>query len=102
MAGNIFRNSSKSLLMFMELKLIYGSFFQIYGWVPDPYTTNDELPAKMPQYVKDLIKSGQRPPSVWMSCEGISPADKEYIGELQYFPYPVRDLFACFLHLAPH
>lgn len=34
----------------------------------------------MPQTAKDGM--------IWFSCEGENPADREAIGQIEYFPYP--------------
>lgn len=62
-------------------------FFQIYGWVPEYYEIN-ELPENMPADLKEHIISlpEKERKQVWVSCNGISPADKEIIGPIAFYP----------------
>ncbi|XP_058449155.1 sodium/potassium-transporting ATPase subunit beta-1-like [Malaya genurostris] len=61
---------------------------RIYGWVPDYYDNVDELPENMPQdlveYIKSVPKVERR--QVWISCNGIYPADNEATGPFGYYP----------------
>ena len=51
-----------------------------------------DLPEEAPQTLKDHVKAqsdaGEASVgrSVWMTCEGENPADKENIGSIEYFP----------------
>lgn len=69
-------------------------FFQIYDWIPDLYANSSELPEAAPNHLRQYIadKEAAKDPMVgnmvWMSCEGENPADRENIGEIDYFPYP--------------
>ncbi|CAL4245963.1 unnamed protein product, partial [Meganyctiphanes norvegica] len=68
-------------------------FLQIIGWVPEVYDNIDELPADMPEDLKEYIRirthnnGGKTPKFVWMSCRGKNPADEKYIGEIVYKPW---------------
>lgn len=86
-------------------------FSQIYNWKPDVYNTTENLPVKMPQYIKSSIGGEQLKPKdvisfcksnrfflwsmfqfslqknlIWISCEGENPADIENLGGINYFP----------------
>lgn len=68
---------------------IFLKLNRIYGWTPDYYIYDDELPAEMPKQLKDHIKSINSTihrKNIWVSCEGETPADKEYIGQTTYYP----------------
>ncbi|KAG1686100.1 Sodium/potassium-transporting ATPase subunit beta-2 [Nymphon striatum] len=54
---------------------------KIFGWVPEPYD-KDDLPDDMPQTLKDKFDSNY----IGVSCEGENAADKENIGQMNYFP----------------
>ncbi|XP_053692021.1 sodium/potassium-transporting ATPase subunit beta-1 [Sabethes cyaneus] len=61
---------------------------RIYGWEPDYYDDVNELPENMP---KDLVEHINKLPAnerrqVWISCNGVYPADQEAIGPLAYYP----------------
>jgi len=62
-------------------------------WVPDVYTSLEELPDNMPQSLKDHIAERMAdngdviPKMIWVSCKGENPADEEYVGPIQYFPW---------------
>lgn len=64
---------------------------KILRWKPDYYDNPNKLPDKMPRNLQRYIKekSKTEPESlktVWVNCEGEYPADKENIGEIDYFP----------------
>lgn len=69
---------------------------KIFDWKPETYDTVKDLPALMPQDVKDIIKndfsSGSdnqiNSQNVWITCEGENSNDKENIGKVNYFPHP--------------
>jgi len=84
---------------------------KIYGWEPEGYgldgsgkydekLLNDELEEAvkdkgMPADLSDYIKKGvttNKPETylktVWFSCEGENPTDKENLGPLEFFPQP--------------
>lgn len=58
---------------------------KIFNWVPDYYRSESELPAKMPQSLKEHFKSRSKEAKklevVWVSCEGENPADIENLGK---------------------
>lgn len=65
---------------------------RIYGWLPDLYNKTDELPKAMPKDLKNHIESvaatnKQELNMVWVSCEGLTSADQEHIGNLTYTPF---------------
>jgi len=62
---------------------------KIYGWKPDYFNHTDELPANMPEELQHHIMSlrnSEELKTVWVSCEGESPIDRENIGDVQYIP----------------
>ncbi|XP_076255063.1 sodium/potassium-transporting ATPase subunit beta-2-like isoform X1 [Rhynchophorus ferrugineus] len=68
---------------------IFLKLNRIYGWTPEYYMHDDELPDDMPKQLKDHIKSinsTRDRRNIWVSCEGEMPADKEYIGSITYYP----------------
>lgn len=70
---------------FLEKKpCIFLKLNKIFSWKPEYYDKND-LPGNMPDTLKSHIQKASTNEVVWVSCEGEYPADKEHIGELQYF-----------------
>lgn len=72
---------------------IFIKLNKIYGWRPEYYNDTSALPAKMPENLKEFIKSQEQANklslnTVWVSCEGENPADVENIGEVRYYPKP--------------
>ncbi|KFB35476.1 AGAP009595-PA-like protein [Anopheles sinensis] len=68
---------------------IFLKLNKIFNWVPDVYNTSTNLPEKMPQDLKDHIKTkevSKETDMVWVSCGGENPADNEHIGAIQYYP----------------
>eukprot|EP00092_Neocalanus_flemingeri_P006793 GFUD01007336.1.p1 GENE.GFUD01007336.1~~GFUD01007336.1.p1 ORF type:complete len:347 (-),score=67.21 GFUD01007336.1:191-1231(-) len=65
---------------------------KIYGWEPEPYVEVKDLPENIPKSIKDAfeknIKDGNLDLNkrVWLECDGENPADKENIGEINYYP----------------
>jgi len=65
---------------------------KMINWKPDVYTSLDELPSEMPEDLRTHITelTGQNdnkvPKIVWVSCQGENPADREYIGPINYMP----------------
>lgn len=61
---------------------------RIFGWKPIFYNDITDLPEKMPDSLKDHIKSldVKERNQIWVTCEGESPADREIVGDVQYFP----------------
>ncbi|XP_060518777.1 sodium/potassium-transporting ATPase subunit beta-2 isoform X2 [Cylas formicarius] len=72
---------------------IFLKLNRIYGWTPEYYLTNEELPVEMPKQLREHILSINNTnmrKNVWVSCEGETPADKEYIGSITYYPKGVQ------------
>lgn len=70
---------------------IFLKLNKIYGWRPEFYDDVDDLPEKMPYDLKEFIRSeGNRSSNylrtVWVTCEGESPADVENLGAIDYIP----------------
>ncbi|RZF31861.1 hypothetical protein LSTR_LSTR009508 [Laodelphax striatellus] len=70
---------------------IFIKLNKIYGWTPEYYNDPSNLPAEMPESLKETIyqKANESIPSlntIWVSCEGENPADVEFIGEIDYLP----------------
>ncbi|XP_063708821.1 sodium/potassium-transporting ATPase subunit beta-2-like [Culicoides brevitarsis] len=71
---------------------VFLTFKELFGWTPEYYNDPDLLPSKMPKRLKEHIskvaeKSQKMLNTVWISCDGIHAADKEYIGPVKYFPF---------------
>lgn len=68
---------------------IFIKLNRIYGWIPQVYDDITDLPENMPTDLTDHIKSlpEQDRKQLWVSCNGISPADIESIGPMEYFPH---------------
>lgn len=64
---------------------------QIFEWVPDYYNDPNDLPDNMPASLKTTIretKENERN-QVWVSCDGLTTADKELVGgNVEYYPSP--------------
>ncbi|KAJ8680599.1 hypothetical protein QAD02_016386 [Eretmocerus hayati] len=62
---------------------------KIYGWVPEFYNDTATLPDEMPENLRKYITGITDPlkrNSIWVSCEGENPADKENVGPIQLYP----------------
>lgn len=61
---------------------------RIFSWVPEPYNDPEDLPAEMPQDLKDYIKALEpaKRNQVWLSCRGNKEADVAAVGPMKYFP----------------
>lgn len=65
---------------------------KIFNWNPDPYESLEEMPEDIPQTIRDAfqlnIEEGtpELNQRVWLECEGENPADKEHLGEVNYYP----------------
>lgn len=68
---------------------IFIKLNRIYGWVPEVYDDINDLPESMPTDLIDHIKSlpEQDRKQVWVSCNGMAPADIEAIGPIEFFPH---------------
>lgn len=67
---------------------IFLKLNKIFDWVPE-YYTSENLPDKMPDDLKEHIRKengSKNANTVWVSCEGESPADIENIGPRNYLP----------------
>jgi len=69
---------------------------KIYGWVPEPYKTEKDLelakkrgmPAELMRNISRMINESSSNPrldTIWVTCEGENPADRENIGPLEYY-----------------
>ncbi|XP_026680191.1 sodium/potassium-transporting ATPase subunit beta-2-like [Diaphorina citri] len=63
----------------------------IYGWEPQYYENIGELPPEMPESLKKHINDTAlgdilKMQTVWVSCDGESPADREHIGPVEIYP----------------
>lgn len=68
---------------------IFIKLNRIYGWVPEYYNNTEDLPIRdMPPSLVEHIKSINSSwlNTVWVSCGGANPHDREEIGELNYYP----------------
>jgi len=63
---------------------------RIYGWEPEFYNDTKELPEEMPDELKDYINKTTKKErnTVWVSCQGEAPNDRESIGQIQIYPRP--------------
>ncbi|XP_049802464.1 sodium/potassium-transporting ATPase subunit beta-2-like [Schistocerca nitens] len=62
---------------------------KIYGWAPEFYKYDYELPEQMPndlkQHIKNINKTDPKQlNTIWVSCRGENPADVETIGPVKY------------------
>ncbi|XP_055546692.1 sodium/potassium-transporting ATPase subunit beta-1-like [Wyeomyia smithii] len=61
---------------------------RIYGWEPVYYDDVNELPENMPhdlvEYIKSLPVEDRK--QLWVSCNGVYPADQEAVGIFRYYP----------------
>ncbi|XP_014281487.1 sodium/potassium-transporting ATPase subunit beta-2 [Halyomorpha halys] len=70
---------------------IFIKLNRVYGWKPEYYNDVEALPDEMPTTLKEFIrgeanKSENYLKTVWVSCEGESPADVENLGPVHYLP----------------
>ncbi|XP_041972331.1 sodium/potassium-transporting ATPase subunit beta-2-like [Aricia agestis] len=70
---------------------IFLKLNRIFGWRPEFYTGEDDLPQDMPVGLQEQIRNItseniHRGNMVWVSCQGETPADRENIGPLRYIP----------------
>ncbi|XP_043274647.1 sodium/potassium-transporting ATPase subunit beta-2-like [Venturia canescens] len=61
---------------------------RIFGWIPDYYNNPNQLPEEMPQDLIARIKTYNSTwlNTIWISCKGADPFDRENIGPIKYFP----------------
>jgi len=61
---------------------------RIYGWKPDYFDDPNDLPEDMPDdlktHIAELPKDHRK--QIWVTCHGESPADREILGDIKYFP----------------
>lgn len=70
---------------------VFIRFNKITNWTPVYYNNSSELPADMPENLKQAIKGYYSTyrnlmKTVWLSCEGETPADVENAGPIMYIP----------------
>ncbi|XP_066597906.1 sodium/potassium-transporting ATPase subunit beta-2-like [Prorops nasuta] len=67
---------------------IFIKLNRIFDWVPDYYNDPQNLHKDMPEELVNYIKNTNSSwlNTVWVSCKGENPHDKEAIGELEYYP----------------
>lgn len=70
---------------------IFIKLNKIYNWIPEYYNESASLPSHMPADLQEHIRSLESNNSrelntVWVSCQGENPADKENIGLIDYIP----------------
>ncbi|KAL1124041.1 hypothetical protein AAG570_001811 [Ranatra chinensis] len=75
----------------LQSPCVFIKLNKIYGWKPEYYDDPNNLPDKMPADLKKFITDEKnidpnRLKTVWVSCEGETPADVENIGEIKYIP----------------
>jgi sodium/potassium-transporting ATPase subunit beta len=60
---------------------------KIFGLVPEPYAADEkDLPAEIPQAIKDRILDVNEPRRVYIECHGENAADEEAISSITYYP----------------
>uniref|UniRef100_A0A069DSJ3 Putative sodium/potassium-transporting atpase subunit beta-2-like isoform x2 n=1 Tax=Panstrongylus megistus TaxID=65343 RepID=A0A069DSJ3_9HEMI len=71
---------------------IFLKLNRIFGWKPNIYEPNelpDNMPSDLKQDIQSLVKENEyQKNTIWVSCEGESPADVEHVGPISYKPYP--------------
>lgn len=67
---------------------IFIKLNRIYGWIPEVYDDVNDLPESMPTDLVDHIKSlpERDRKQLWVSCNGLAPADIESVGPIEYLP----------------
>ncbi|XP_069690373.1 sodium/potassium-transporting ATPase subunit beta-2-like [Periplaneta americana] len=63
---------------------------KIHKWIPDCYdsmTMPDNMPSRL-QEVIEITSLNSSEKRVWVSCDGLNPADEEHMGEIQFYPDP--------------
>ncbi|KAI4465666.1 sodium/potassium-dependent atpase beta subunit [Holotrichia oblita] len=61
---------------------------KIYGWTPHYIRHRNEFPPDMPKQLQHHIETTNEAEknTVWVSCEGETPTDVEYLGPVKYYP----------------
>ncbi|XP_024947559.1 sodium/potassium-transporting ATPase subunit beta-1 isoform X2 [Cephus cinctus] len=60
-------------------------FNKVFDWIPHYYEKVSELPDKMPDWLRNVIRNSTEY-QIWLSCEGSNNVDKEHIGLIEYIP----------------
>lgn len=67
---------------------IFLKLNRIFGWTPEYFNDPDDLPDDMPDdlrtHIKQLPKAHRN--QVWVSCRGENAADREILGDINYYP----------------
>lgn len=77
--ANAYGYNNSSPCVFLKLN-------RIFNWVPEFYNDPTDLPAEMPQSLKDHIAGEKNKNQVWVSCEAEHPVDREQLKDIKYFP----------------
>nr|CAH1755612.1 Na,K-ATPase beta x [Oncopeltus fasciatus] len=85
-ASNFFGYKSGTPCVFIELE-------KVLGWKPKYFSSGKSLPKTMPKNLKEKILETTEVnlkmwETIWLSCDGETPADKEMIGPIQILPQP--------------
>jgi len=59
---------------------------KIFGWKPESFLDDslpDDMPIKLQKKIKGL-KGSSEVNSIWITCNGENPADREYVGPIEY------------------
>jgi sodium/potassium-transporting ATPase subunit beta len=61
---------------------------KLKDWVPQVLNNSNSLPSDMPDHLKHYISNDRHRDqrAVWLSCDGVHPADVENIGAISYYP----------------
>merc|ERR1712025_217107 len=65
---------------------------KIWGWMPTVYQDTDQIQSNIPQEILERILGNTKEEKlhmnnkIWVHCEGKKSADKEYVGDISYFP----------------
>jgi len=62
---------------------VYLKLNKVFGLENEMF---DELPKDMPETLKEHINAQDDKNQVWVECHGDKPADKEWLGEIKYYP----------------
>ncbi|CAB3372160.1 Hypothetical predicted protein [Cloeon dipterum] len=69
---------------------IFLKLNRIFNWVPEFFTSTNELPEDMPtelnEHISELIRTQGKLNTIWVSCEGVTEIDERNIGEVKYIP----------------
>jgi len=79
--SNAYGYNNSSPCIFLKLN-------RIYGWIPEYYNDPFDLPADMPQDLRQHIQSLPEIElhQIWVSCRGEQAGDKEIVGDIEYYP----------------